>query len=171
MKEISFSQMTKLTSPNPLTLVCTKKEDGTTNLSTISWWMPLSFKANLFALAINQRSHGGERLRETGRAVIAIPAVGCESYILNCGAVNGDKVNKAEKFGIELKELEGTDIRVPAHCTAALVGRLVRYEEAGDHKLYIMEVEKVFGDEAETPLFAWKGYAEANTAVRGTPAS
>ena len=43
MNEIKFAQVTGLTSPNPLTLVCTKKEDGTTNLSTISWWMPLSF--------------------------------------------------------------------------------------------------------------------------------
>ncbi len=167
MKEISFPQMTGLTSPNPLTLVCTKKADGTTNLSTISWWMPLSFNPNLFAVAINHASHGGERIRETGEAVIAIPAVGCEPYILGCGSTNGGKVDKAEKFGIELKSLEGTDIQVPVHCTAAVVGKLVRYEETGDHNLYIMEVKKVFGDEAETPLFAWKGYAEANTAVRG----
>lgn len=105
MNEIKFPQMTGLTSPNPLTLVCTKKADGTTNLSTISWWMPLSFNPNLFAVAINHGSHGGERLRETG-----------------------------------------------------------------DHNLYIMEVQKVYGDETETPLFAWKGYAEVNTAVRGTQA-
>ena len=98
MKEISFPQMTGLTSPNPLTLVCTKKADGTTNLSTISWWMPLSFNPNLFAVAINHASHGGERIRETGEAVIAIPAVGCEPYILGCGSTNGGKVDKAEKM-------------------------------------------------------------------------
>ena len=73
MNEIKFAQVTGLTSPNPLTLVCTKKEDGTTNLSTISWWMPLSFNPNLFAVAINKGSHGGDRLRETGEAVLVIP--------------------------------------------------------------------------------------------------
>ena len=59
-------------------------------------------------------------------------------------------------------------IKIPIHSTAAVIGKLVRYEETGDHNLYIMQVEKAFGDEAETPLFAWKGYAEVNTAVRGT---
>ena len=29
------------------------------------------------------------------------------------------------------------------------------------------EVTGAYGDESETPLFAWNGYSEANTAVRG----
>ena len=167
MNEIKFPAVTGLTSPNPLTLVCTRKEDDTTNLSTISWWMPLSFNPNLFAVAINRGSHGGDRLRETGEAVLVIPAVGSEGFIFGCGSKNGKEVNKVEAFGIELKELDGTDIKIPVHSTAALIGKLVRYEETGDHNLYIMQVEKAFGDEAETPLFAWKGYAEVNTAMRG----
>ena len=168
MNEIKFPMVTGLTSPNPLTLVCTKKEDGTTNLSTISWWMPLSFNPNLFAVAINHGSHGGERLRETGEAVLVIPAVGSEGFIFGCGSKNGKEINKVEAFGIELKVVDGTDIKIPVHSTAAVIGKLKSYEKAGDHNLYIMEVVKAFGDESETPLFAWKGYAEVNTAVRGT---
>lgn len=166
MKAISFPQVTAMTSPNPLTLVCTKKEDGTTNLSTISWWMPLSFNPNLFAVAINHGSHGGERLRETGEAVLVIPAVGSEDFIFGCGMKNGKDVNKVEEFGIELKELAGTDIKVPVHSTAAVIGKLRNFEETGDHNLYVMEVQNVFGDETETPLFAWKGYAEAAPAQK-----
>lgn len=168
MKEIKFPMVTGLTSPNPLTLVCTKKEDGTTNLSTISWWMPLSFNPNLFAVAINHGSHGGERLCETGEAVLVIPAVGSEDFIFRCGSNNGKEVNKVETFSIDLKDLNGTDIKIPVHSTAAVIGKLKSYEETGDHNLYVMQVEKAFGDETETPLFAWKGYAEVNTAVRGT---
>ena len=166
MNEIKFAQATVLTSPNPLTLVCTKKEDGSVNLSTISWWMPLSFSPNLFALAINCGSHGGDRLRETGEAVLTIPSVGSESYIFGCGSKNGKGLNKVEEFGIKMKEIEGTDIRIPVHTSVAVIGKLVRYEETGDHNLYIMEVTKVYGDEAETPLFAWKGYAEAAPAQK-----
>ena len=166
MNEIKFAQATALTSPNPLTLVCTKKEDGSTNLSTISWWMPLSFNPNLFAVAINRGSHGGDRLRETGEAVLTIPSVGSETYIFGCGSKNGKGMNKVEEFGIEMKAIEGTDIQIPNHTTVAVIGKLVRYEEAGDHNLYIMEVTKVYGDEAETPLFAWKGYAEVAPAQK-----
>ena len=166
MNEIKFAQVTGMTSPNPLTLVCTRKEDGTTNLSTISWWMPLSFNPNLFAVAINHGSHGGDRLRETGEAVLVIPAVGSEGFIFGCGSKNGKEINKAEEFGIELKSIAGTDIQIPAHSTAAVIGKLKSYEETGDHNLYILEVEKTYGDEAETPLFAWKGYAEVAPAVK-----
>lgn len=167
MKKINFAQVTGLTSPNPLTLICTKKADGSTNLGTISWWMPLSFNPNLFAVAINKGSHTGERLRETKEAVLVIPAVGSESFIFGCGSKNGGKINKVQEFGIELKSVEGTDIQIPVHATAAVVGKLVRYEETGDHNLYILEVTGAYGDESETPLFAWNGYAEVNTAVRG----
>ena len=167
MNEIKFAQVTGLTSPNPLTLVCTKKEDGTTNLSTISWWMPLSFNPNLFAVAINKGSHGGDRLCETGEAVLVIPSVGSEKYIFGCGSKNGKDINKAEAFDIEMKQIDGTDIKIPVRSTAAVVGKLVRYEETGDHNLYILEVVKAYGDETETPLFAWKGYAEVAPAVKG----
>ena len=166
MNEIKFAQVTGMTSPNPLTLVCTKKEDGTTNLSTISWWMPLSFNPNLFAVAINHGSHGGDRLRETGEAVLVIPAVGSEGFIFGCGSKNGKEINKAKEFGIDLKSIEGTDIQIPAHSTAAVIGKLKSYEETGDHNLYILEVTKAYGDEAETPLFAWKGYAEVAPAAK-----
>ena len=36
MNRISLPQASKLTSPNPVTLVCTQKPDGTTNLATVS---------------------------------------------------------------------------------------------------------------------------------------
>ena len=166
MNEIQFAQATALTSPNPLTLVCTKKEDGSTNLSTISWWMPLSFNPNMFAVAINHGSHGGERLRETSEAVLTIPSVGSESYIFGCGSKNGKKLNKISEFNINMKSIEGTDIQIPLHTTVAVIGKLVRYEETGDHNLYIMEVVKVYSDESEIPLFAWKGYAEAGPAQK-----
>ena len=99
--------------------------------------------------------------------MLVIPAVGSESFIFGCGSKNGGKINKVQEFGIELKSVEGTDIQIPVHATAAVVGRLVRYEETGDHILHILEVTGAYGDESETPLFAWNGYSEANTAVRG----
>ena len=35
MKELNIMEATVLTSPNPLTLICSKKEDGSTNLAPI----------------------------------------------------------------------------------------------------------------------------------------
>ena len=44
MKEINFPKVTGLTSPNPLTLVCTKKEDGTTTVGSLLTDRPHSLR-------------------------------------------------------------------------------------------------------------------------------
>ena len=36
MKEITLPKDSQLTSPNPVTVVCTRKPDGSTNLATVS---------------------------------------------------------------------------------------------------------------------------------------
>lgn len=36
MEKITLPKASQLTSPNPVTLVCTEKPDGTTNLATVS---------------------------------------------------------------------------------------------------------------------------------------
>lgn len=36
MKEITLPKASQLTSPNPVTVVCTQKPDGSTNLATVS---------------------------------------------------------------------------------------------------------------------------------------
>lgn len=51
MKKINLPQAAKLTSPNPVTLVCTQKPDGSTNLATVSWWPYLSFDPNMIVYA------------------------------------------------------------------------------------------------------------------------
>ena len=37
MDKITLAGAAKITSPNPVTVVCTQKPDGGTNLATVSW--------------------------------------------------------------------------------------------------------------------------------------
>lgn len=43
MKEINIGQAMAITSPNPLVLVCTKKENGMLNMAPVSFFMYSSF--------------------------------------------------------------------------------------------------------------------------------
>ena len=38
MEKISIAKAPVFTSPNPMTLICTQKPDGTTNLATLAFW-------------------------------------------------------------------------------------------------------------------------------------
>lgn len=60
MNKINLSQAARFTSPNPVTVVCTQKPDGSTNLATVSWWTYLSFNPNMIAYAMAKTSYSGE---------------------------------------------------------------------------------------------------------------
>ncbi len=167
MKKINLPQAAKLTSPNPVTVVCTLKPDGSTNLATVSWWTYLSFNPNMIAYAMAKTSYSGEMVRNNQKVIVTIPGAEIADAVMGCGSTTGRNTDKASKFGIELVEVEGSDIKIPAHSRVAIQCSLKGYHEVGDHYLYICDVEQVYGDEAEEALFAWKGYAKVAPAKQG----
>lgn len=160
MKIINLPQAATLTSPNPVSLVCTKKPDGSTNLATVSWWTYLSFNPNMIAYAMAKTSYSGEMVRDSREVILTIPGAELADIVMNCGSTTGRDTDKVSEFGIELAEVEGSAIKIPAHSRVAIQCSLKEYHEVGDHYLYICDVQQVYGDESEKALFAWNGYAE-----------
>lgn len=160
MEKITLSQASQLTSPNPVTVVCTQKPDGSTNLATVSWWTYLSYNPNMIAYAMAKTSYSGEMVRNNKKVILTIPGSEIVDVVLGCGSTTGRNTDKVSKFNIELTEVEGSSIKIPAHSRAAIVCSLKEYHEVGDHYLYICNVEQVYGDETEKALFAWNGYSK-----------
>ena len=164
MEEITLAAASKITSPNPLTLVCTLRPDGGTNLAAVSWWTYLSYHPNMVCFAMAKTSYSGERVRETDKVIITVPGSEIADIAMKCGMTTGHKIDKVAELGIELKDLPETDIKVPVHTALAIQATLKEFIETGDHYLYICDVEHVYGDDGEQSLFAWNGYAEAKPA-------
>ncbi len=167
MKKINLPQAAKLTSPNPVTIVCTQKSDGSTNLATVSWWTYLSFNPNMIAYAMAKTSYSGEMVRNNRKVIVTIPGAEIADVVVGCGSTTGRNTDKESKFGIELVKIEGSDIKIPVHSRVVIQCSLKEYHEVGDHYLYICDVEQVYGDEAEEALFAWNGYAKIAPAKQG----
>ena len=164
MESISLSKASVLTSPNPVALICTTKPDGAANLATVSWWTYLSFHPCTIGFAMSKKSFTGETVRNTGKAVLTVPGETIAKEVMGCGSCSGRDTDKTEKFGIELQNLPGTDIRIPVHSRVAIQCRLKEFHEVGDHYLYILDVDQVYGNEKEAAVFAWNGYGEIRTA-------
>ena len=164
MKKINLPQASRLTSPNPVTVVCTEKPDGSTNLATVSWWTYLSFNPNMIAYAMAKTSYSGEMVRNNRKVVLTIPCTEIADAVMGCGSTTGRDTDKAAKFDIALANVEGSSIQIPAHSRVAIVCSLKEYHEVGDHYLYICDVEQVYGDESEEALFAWNGYSQLRPA-------
>lgn len=164
MNKINLPKASRLTSPNPITIVCTLRPDGSTNLATVSWWTYLSFNPCMVAFAMAMTSYSGEMVRNSGKVILATPGAEMEQAVMGCGTTTGRKTDKVAQFGIEMQALPGSEIQIPLHSRVAIQCKLKEFVETGDHYLYICDVEEVYGNEAEEALFAWNGYSQIRTA-------
>ena len=157
MKEITLPKASQLTSPNPVTLICTRKPDGTANLATVSWWTYLSYNPYMIAFAMAKTSFSGEMIRKNKKVILSVPGEEIADAVLGCGSTSGRNTDKID-------EINGCDIKIPLHSRLALVCDLKEFIETGDHYLYICNVTNVFGNKAEKALFAWNGYSKIRPA-------
>ncbi|MBR0061641.1 MAG: flavin reductase family protein [Selenomonadaceae bacterium] len=166
MKEIDFTKAMNLTSPQPLMAVCTRKADGTTNIAPVSFLAYVSFQPPMIAFAMMKPSLSGERFRETKEAILAVPSGKIGNALLYCGKVSGRTVDKAAKCKLELVEVAGSEIKIPAETEVAFVVSLNQVVETGDHFLHICDIKKILADESKNDmLFAWNGYSKIAAAV------
>ena len=140
MKKINLPPPANRTTPNPVTLVCTQKPDGTTNLATVSWWTYLSFNPNMIAYAMAKTSYSGERVRETKKVILTIPSEEISNEVMKCGMSTGRTTDKAKEYSIELQEIPDSDIQIPLHSKVAIKCSLKEFIETGDHYLYILSL-------------------------------
>lgn len=166
MKPIDLGEIAILTSPNPVTLVCTELPDGDTNLAAISWWTFVSYEPALLGIAMLKTGYSGERLMATGRCLLTVPSVEIAGPAFRCGTVSGRDKKKAAGFGIELQAVEGSKIQAPLHSRLIVDCALQERIETGDHYFYICRPERAFADEGKVGLFAWNGYDHLAPAVR-----
>lgn len=167
MKELSLIDAARLTSPNPVSLVCSSPSAGVTNLAAVSWWTYLSLNPERIGFAMMKTSYTGETVRAGKELVLTVPGEPLAKQVMQCGSSTGRTKNKAKDFAIELKAIAHCDIQIPVHSVVAIHCALREFVDVGDHYFYICDVKHVYGDANEHPLFAWKGYSKIAPAKEG----
>ena len=167
MQNLSLFQAAKLTSPNPVSLVCTQKPDGTTNLATVASWTCASFSPDMIVYVMAKTSYSGELVRNNKKVVLTVPGAQLAQTVLDCGSTTGRDTDKVKAFGVQMKSIGDCPIQIPVHTRLAIVCSLKEYHETGDNYLYLCDVQEICGDESETPLFAWDGYSKIAPARLG----
>ena len=167
MKALNIMEATVYTSPNPLTLICSQNEDGTTNLAPICFVSYLSFNPPMVGFATGKQSHTGKRARETSKVIVTVPGENLAGVVMACGSSTGAMVNKVAENNIEMKSVEDSDIQIPADTKLAMVATLQEAVEVGDHILHICQVDKFLGNEDKKGLYAWNGFGKVAPAVEG----
>lgn len=74
----------------------------------------------MIAYAMAKTSYSGEMVRNTKKVILTIPGAEIADAVMGCGSTTGRNMDKAEKFGIELAEIEGNSIKIPFHSCVAI---------------------------------------------------
>src|SRR5699024_11099034 len=167
MRELNIMEATVYSSPNPLTLICSLNEDGTTNLAPICFVSYLSFNPPMVGFAAGKQSHTGKRVRETGKVVITVPGESLAGTVMACGASTGAVANKVAENRIAMKPMEGSDSQITEVSKMAIVATLEVYVEVGQHVLHNCRVERLLGYADSKALYAWNGFGKVAPAVEG----
>lgn len=167
MRELNIMEATVFTSPNPLTLICSLNEDGSTNLAPICFISYLSFDPPMVGFAAGKQSHTGKRVRQTSKVIVSVPGESLIQAVMACGSTSGSTSHKVEENHIEMTSVEGSDIQIPADTRLAMIATLQHTVEVGDHILHICQVDKFLGDDSKKGLYAWNGFGKVAPAVEG----
>lgn len=160
MNKINISNAPAYTSPNSMTLICTEKPDGSTNLATLAFWAFASTNPGKIMFSLNKGAYSLELLAEKKEVVLAIPGVELTDALIGCGTCSGRDTDKAAKVGLTMQEVEGTNIKAPVPCKLYIHATVAQTMDADDHVVHLCDVKGVYGDEDVDAVFGWKGYAE-----------
>ncbi len=166
MKGITLGTAAELSSPNPLFLVCTEKENGSTNFAPISFISYLSFKPAMIGFSMGKNSYSGESIRETKNVILTVPGVTLKDAVMAYGRITGRNSEKIEEHSIVLQDVPESKIKIPMDTKLAFIAHLDHTIEVGDHYFYICNISKIYGDASKEALFSWNGYSEISAAQK-----
>ena len=158
MEKIQLPKASVLTSPNPVTLVCTQRPDGTTNLATVSWWTYLSNRPPMVAFCAKSTGYTGECVARSKSFALCVVDDTMKEKAFQCGTASGRNVDKAEALNIEMIPCREDGLMAVKNSAVIFVCSLEQSIPAGDHTIHIGKVEKVLGDPDKKHLSAYNGY-------------
>ncbi|HIS80729.1 MAG TPA: flavin reductase family protein [Candidatus Scatomonas merdavium] len=160
MVKISIDHAPAYTSPNSMTLICTEKPDGSTNLATLAFWAFASTNPGKIMFSLNKGAYSLELLAGEKEVVLAVPGIELAGALIGCGTCSGRDTDKIAKVGLTMQEVEGTNIKAPVPCRLLIHAAVAETMDADDHVVHLCDVKSVYGDEDVAAVFGWKGYAE-----------
>jgi len=144
---VSTSSAYRLLHPKLAVLLTCIDREGKANIITLAWTMPVSMEPPLIAVSIAPRRYSHEMIEETKEFVINVPTMEIVKETFFCGRKSGRDMDKFKE--IKLTSLPAKTVKAPIikECIAHLECKLYKQVSAGDHTLFIGEVQAAYADE------------------------
>jgi len=140
LKNISLSHAIRLINHGPTVLITSKLGDKL-NVMTAAWQMPVSFKPLLVATSIGHGRFSHNLILESREFVMNIPHANMTEEVLCCGTHSGRDTDKFKICGLAPLRAQKVNAPIIKECIGHIECRLYSQHEAGDHTIFIGEVE------------------------------
>ncbi len=122
-----------------VSLLSTRRE-GKTNVSTLSWQMPLSQDPPMVGMTLKPGSLSNELLRETGEFVLSIPDASLAAETHYCGTHRGDSEDKIRAMQFVTLRARKVSPLLVTNCIGHLECAVRDVSKYGDCFFYASEV-------------------------------
>lgn len=118
-------------------IIGTKMKD-TYNFMTAAWITQVSFSPCKIAVSVDKSRYSADLIKKQGIFSVSVLTKGQEDVAKVCGFQSGKDVNKPERVNYELNK-EG--LPVIRNCAAQMTCKVIETFDAGDHFLFVAEIE------------------------------
>lgn len=124
--------------PRPVMVIGTIR-DGRANFAPAAFCAPLSYNPPLVTLGLKPTSFTCETLEQTGACTLSTVDTDAAEAVLWCGSRSGRTADKSEGFPCVWTEGE-SPLPYPRNALSVMEARVQSITEAGDHRLFILEI-------------------------------
>ncbi|MEM1515125.1 MAG: flavin reductase family protein [Candidatus Bathyarchaeia archaeon] len=129
--------ISKLIFPRVVALITTCDKNGTPNVASFSFLMPISFEPKYLAFSVAPERYTFKNLKDVGEFVVNIPGEEMLKEVWICGTISGRNVDKFSLVRLEMeKSLKVRPPRIRG-CLVQLECTIEFMEKFGDHYLIV----------------------------------
>lgn len=146
-KPVSLSSVHRLLHPKLTVMLTCADLKGKANIITLAWTMPVSAEPPLLVVSISPKRYSYKIIKKTKEFVINIPTMKLVKETLFCGRRSGKEFDKFKET--KLTPMPAKTVKAPIikECIAHLECKLYKQIPAGDHTLFIGEIQTAYADE------------------------
>ena len=159
-KIITIAEAQKLSSPNPLALLTTRKPDGTTNIMALSWWTYLSNHPAAIGICLSNKGYSGTCIKANPFFSLSLPGIKLQNSAFQCGTCSGRQRDKVKELSIPLSQHPDFPVPYVTGSRIAFSCEMCSAYLVHDHTFYLCDVKQILGDDTILALFAQHGYAK-----------
>ncbi len=163
MEIIDIAKTLKLSSPHLFALLVSKDDSGKNNVMGVSWYSFASLKPPKMVLCLSDKGQTGKLIKQTQNFTLCLPTEQIKDEAFACCKSSGRDTDKIKELGLELIMPEGFEVPAVKGSKIAWTLKLDDTMQAGDHTVFLADIQSAAKFSDEKNLYAFEGYRELKT--------